>query len=1487
MELPESMKNMFNDRGRCCCSGLLATFFFLLQLLAGGAEVEMRNVGAYAIDDVVLKNRFLTVVVRPHQGARIISLMYRPSGREQAKWFTSGRTEDGGLLRDLAPSTPHPGEFAEAQFDYQIIENGPGVAAVRFECAGSSVHTRGLLFSKTMRLCENSPDLVVELKIENREHGIQTVDWRVHNWVTPAGSWDFGRDHCLLTTPDGVVEMSSEINEQLPRLGNRYISDFFAGWMAIVDREEQEGLAFIANYHQLDRQLFWIDRENVTLELFYTPVTLNPGDTWSSTLRLAVFSGFERIDHAGVTGVYRYDGKTGKLKVFPFADGELSVTAWSATTSEAHEQMLSHSLVKVTPGTVFSLTAPAPDRHGGGFRFVAELKGRKEEFIIPVAEKFTMTPPRKRPPPLSSKKVEELQIVQNDSAASKPTTIKVLQLSTFQYEPSQDGNRSRLASYRIPFRARNLFGYYLRDQADIIVDNATESTLAEYLPHLYDYDLLILNDFRAELISSYIEPIKEYVRRGHGLLVLGGVAAFGGRGQWGNYHELASLLPVEVSQSPDWVDQTPYPPGRSGAHPENGAFVEYPCSECSETIRYYRGFFPIQESWQWLKAGTCIRALMPKHPAIAGIPLDSLSPSYHQVEAKAGTQTLASVDQNPVIVVQDLGQGRVAAVTLSDYRRFYFWPYTSALCERLVRWCAATTKQPALTVAMENSKEVVVELHNVDRVGANPVLKAWVAAPDNQIHWLTQGEALEETLSEVVQRRFDWPKIESPLPGDYRIVAEVGGHHAESLHSLAPRSDIELVIHLRHKHNYARGEMLHPTVILNPHPAGVATVRLYLVDEAGHRIVHRELVPQDGRGTLEIPTKNLAYGNYRFWAEAVDRNGTVVASKMTSIRVCPKRALEFPIFYYGMLGGGAGSYSQLASVDYLMEDTSLIITPKVGPKQPHQYSIIDRGFGKGGQFLLDCNRATYYGPPGWRRDLDSQRSPSKLNWMREFLKEQLDGYENLSGIYGAYIDDEGNTCSISEYDRNEFKREYGFDLPENPQTLEEKMALGRYYLESTDLLYGLNAEVAREMNPDWKTFFIKCPSGNRGHRLGIDIEENFKSAAAIMPDIYPKSVFDIGQDFMFMNLARCAGKRLEKPVYFVMQCVYGTVKEARMQYWLLLGSGLEGYGWYSIAAGYSEMYDKLKPLNQFAREFSPLFARWEKPASELAVLYSDAMLSQENVAPYHNRLIGMSDKLYGIDLYPDFVRESQILDGSANQYQVLILSGIEELVPAVTDKITKMSKTKMVLLDGGNLSVEGVTPFDLGVLRKRVIPQIQTPDPLVFAEPLFAEGMKYAVVYNHRGEEIATEIKVRESAEIASIYELGEGRKVPFVRKDGVIIVREDFEPFSGRVYALFEREPEQLRLLISDTIIKRGQTATLEVNLEPAPNGIVPVKITVYDPTGKKSDYSDRLAASNGLATLKIPFAGNDILGEWTVKVQNMITRHLAEAKIELLDSL
>ena len=185
---------------------------------------------------------------------------------------------------------------------------------------------------------------------------------------------------------------------------------------------------------------------------------------------------------------------------------------------------------------------------------------------------------------------------------------------------------------------------------------------------LRHHDVLILNDTDSDSLVLYhgdrilrtpmgpnrLKSIRDYVRQGGGLMMVGGYFSFTGRHNAGNYYRtpVEEALPVRC--------------------------------------------LPLDDDRVEAPEGVTVELHQPRHAIVRGIrwrPSPTFT-GYNRVEVKEGAETLATFKEtgDPMIVVGSFGKGRAMAITTGIAPHwgssFQQWKYCMTFLNQSVMWLA-------------------------------------------------------------------------------------------------------------------------------------------------------------------------------------------------------------------------------------------------------------------------------------------------------------------------------------------------------------------------------------------------------------------------------------------------------------------------------------------------------------------------------------------------------------------------------------------------------------------------------------------------------------------------------------------------------------------------------------------------------------------------------------------------------------------------------
>ncbi len=218
-----------------------------------------------------LQNEWLSVGIDADVGAKIRSLVWRPTNMEMADEFMTHEGPAGGLAEDRFAGERYPGEAGTAAFRLAAPQPDHGRSVV-FERISDPASGRTLRIIKSFELDVRSATVTVDWRIENLGvESVRIVPW-VHNIVTEA------LDRTVYAFADGVAVAGRGPDYFLKPWGN-----WIAAW-----RENGMAVGFVAELDVLMRQYYSYWNGLHSLEWAYYPVELAPNQMWGSRYHIVV-----------------------------------------------------------------------------------------------------------------------------------------------------------------------------------------------------------------------------------------------------------------------------------------------------------------------------------------------------------------------------------------------------------------------------------------------------------------------------------------------------------------------------------------------------------------------------------------------------------------------------------------------------------------------------------------------------------------------------------------------------------------------------------------------------------------------------------------------------------------------------------------------------------------------------------------------------------------------------------------------------------------------------------------------------------------------------------------------------------------------------------------------------------------------------------------------------------------------------------------------
>ena len=523
----------------------------------GPAQVTLQEVPAQGKTHLQLKNEFYDMNLWPEVGAQARSFKTRYSDRE---WCFPGDDlwGHGALFRDCFVGTGYPNnELTILPRTYEISQNTPERAVVKFR---GNLPT-GLVVDKQLTMEAGSPVVGVDFGMNNVTGGpVSKGLWAKCDLYLSGLRPD---NHYFRPEVRGVN--LSGWDEKLAQMrGEDFIRSPYEGWTAAINTQTKEGLVWLMDYNWLK----WLYNCNTcwTVEWFYDTVTLPKGQAWNTHYDMILVKGFESVCYASpsfIAGMGMAPAPTFAATKGP-APVVLTHTLSRSTLGDLKGARLAGKLREVDTGLVHELE-PVEVGDLTWEPKIARQTVTVDPDIRVVAEvTLTATQPDGKPisepyayywPGMSGEKFNLLAGAAVTTYFRKaPRKVKVYPKPaslTYYLKPEVkllEFRGSYHEFWRVPQAAtragvQDIRSAYFRTEPSF---GSAMSYLPEGFEQWFDYDLVVLNNVDAESLTDFgLEAIRDFVKAGGSLLVLGGFYAYGGGGYAGT--QLDDLLPVAMN----------------------------------------------------------------------------------------------------------------------------------------------------------------------------------------------------------------------------------------------------------------------------------------------------------------------------------------------------------------------------------------------------------------------------------------------------------------------------------------------------------------------------------------------------------------------------------------------------------------------------------------------------------------------------------------------------------------------------------------------------------------------------------------------------------------------------------------------------------------------------------------------------------------------------------------------------------------------------
>ncbi len=488
------------------------------------------------------------------------------------------------------------------------------------------------------------------------------------------------------------------------------------------------------------------------------------------------------------------------------------------------------------------------------------------------------------------------------------------------------------------------------------------------------------------------------------------------------------------------------------------------------------------------------------------------------------------------------------------------------------------------------------------------------------------------------------------------------------------------------------------------------------------------------------------------------------------------------------------------------------------------------------------------------------------------------------------------------YCTGEFKKITGFDAPlaPAPEILKTKGVVNDndpWYLymkfRSNNTYGGFNRSMERvknEIDPEIKFGPIPGGSGAPVFKVqwALNPPDNYGGIGMASFYLYPMSYVP-AVTFLPQSALAIMGNR-DKELWVIPQGMdFGHINDparfaglVRNEFYCLLAAGVSGMSWFMYPAMTdTEAWEALKPLSAIGTRFGPLLLNLKRKTPTVAILASYANASyQWSDGPSPGAFDGAPVRLYlsflKAHIPVDFVADEEVLQGDLKKYQVLVLPDIDYLTRSVYNAVIAfIARGGLVFTDEScELAIPGARVITNSAaaaeVRKVITPEFEVNTPDLIATAFTGGKGQYLMFVNLRTDKPTDgEITLKGPGKY-QVYDIFGGQSL----KNNQGKVSLTIAPAEGKLIGLY---PYEIKKVFVETPKRclRGNPLSIQVTVGGENNEIVsallPARISVKDPQGNESEYSDYYAAKDGRLDVSFTPAMNDSLGKWKIEAKEL----------------
>ena len=527
-----------------------------------------------------LDNGRVSLLIAPDQGGAVISYKDRLGGDVDLISHKSPR----GLCLDHFQSQHWPGEMLSAKYEVTGQQADPQACSLSLRYVltgktgdGSGEDVKGVTLEKTYLLRADSPALECRIKITAPEKESRLLAYWQQHIFFPGGQYSATADKTFRPSARGVM-----VGDGANQPAESFLSDYTAGWSALLDTTRKTGLVSLTDYNELN---FLYDCSNTTVEPMFRRTFLPAGKSVEYTTYVVPVVGLDNVVSATSDYIAGYtmksDGKgagAASFSVIRSVHAPASLTLQVSVKNVLQPTLAAAGTVSFGPLSEQVQTKEVSFTGAGPDPLVLQVAAVvKDPAGAVVAGKFedyfngaygygrNITADMMTPVYKGERPQQKLTLL-------KPSPLKLKPAPSPQIWYAE----GLMDDYYDLGPAAHILSLGKGGGLDRVFLNSTQfGTLLSSFPWDYDkllsYQLVILGGVRDDSLGNLGQAmLGDFVSAGGAVLMLGGPTAYGPSGLRGT--PLADLLPVEINPKP--FDLVKLPAGVVKPTPEGAPFLE-------------------------------------------------------------------------------------------------------------------------------------------------------------------------------------------------------------------------------------------------------------------------------------------------------------------------------------------------------------------------------------------------------------------------------------------------------------------------------------------------------------------------------------------------------------------------------------------------------------------------------------------------------------------------------------------------------------------------------------------------------------------------------------------------------------------------------------------------------------------------------------------------------------------------------------------------